>query len=55
MNLISCSNCGVVIDRDRIPEQEAYEPDGSRKNVIWVDYEFVEAIDCPCCNYHLKI
>ena len=44
MNLISCENCGVVLDLSRIEMPEIEDED-------WVvNRDYVPTIMCPCCQ-----
>lgn len=56
MNLISCGCCGVVLDKDRIPEEYIWveDPDDGGETVntkiaAWgEEWEFT--IKCPACK-----
>lgn len=53
MNLISCNNCGIVLDKDRLdfPEDIKLEDrsiDSSR--ATWTGEEYFAYIRCPVCN-----
>ena len=53
MNLTSCGNCGIVLDRDRIPEPDIWdEEDGSVKSGVaaWDGDDWVPTIECPACS-----
>jgi hypothetical protein len=53
MNLISCSNCAVVMDADNLafPENVNNE-DGSidAKKATWDGDDYVPFVNCPVCN-----
>ena len=53
MNLISCDNCGVVLDADKciFPEDICFE-DGSINEdlAIWNGEDYVLKIKCPVCG-----
>jgi DNA-directed RNA polymerase subunit RPC12/RpoP len=55
MNLISCSVCGVVLDKDRIPEPEnmmecSYGECLNPETTAWDGDEHETTIHCPCCK-----
>jgi len=52
MNLISCENCGVVLDLSRIEKPDIEDEDGgvNRDVAAWVCGDFVPTIVCPCCQ-----
>ena len=56
MNLTSCSNCGVVIDRDYVEFIDPYPnaDDDScgevNPNVIWYCKEPIRTWKCPVCQ-----
>ena len=49
MNLISCGNCGIVLNNDKLQEPEMHDEDGSL-NGDWINCEFQPAIPCPVCK-----
>jgi predicted Zn-ribbon and HTH transcriptional regulator len=59
MNLISCENCGVVLDKDRIKEPDMYDDhdeDGTSINkdrAVWYNRDYVPAIQCPVCKVQI--
>lgn len=56
MNLISCENCGCVIDKKRITivPVEDYEYNRSGRTEDWVYIDdmgiFIKKIQCPACK-----
>jgi len=52
MNLISCENCGVVLDLSRIemPDIEDEDRNVNTEIAAWVDRDYVPTIVCPCCK-----
>jgi len=57
MNLVSCDNCGIVLDKDRIkfPETYDYNPgDVTGENAFWNGEEYVPCIPCPVCAEPIK-
>jgi len=52
MNLISCENCGVVLDLSRIEKPDIVDEDGNINTEIaaWVARDYVPTIVCPCCR-----
>ena len=52
MNLISCENCGVVLDLSRIEMPEIEDEDWvvNRDVAAWVNRDYVPTIMCPCCQ-----
>lgn len=52
MNLISCEECGVVIDKDRYVEPEIFGEDGTvnMETAIWEGNDFIPVIKCPVCK-----
>ena len=54
MNLISCANCGVVLDKNRLTFPDIYDDDGEiiRGTAEWDSYleRFVAITPCPVCK-----
>lgn len=54
MNLMSCENCGVVVDGDNLPfTQDFMNEDGvDDTKAVWsgVYDGFVPAVPCPVCG-----
>lgn len=52
MKIISCENCGGVIDIDRIDEPIIYNDDGTinEERAIYIKRDFHPAIICPLCK-----
>ena len=51
MNLISCDNCGVILDKDKLTFPEAYDENGEiTVDAIWTGEEFITTIPCPVCE-----
>jgi len=54
MNLVSCDNCGVVLDKDKLPFPEDcllpnYEIDHTK--ACWNGAEYVAFCQCPVCKH----
>lgn len=58
MNITSCEQCGVVLDKDRLEFPEKYDHDTGEAiegQSIWVGNDFVAVVECPVCkNYILE-
>ena len=53
MNLISCNNCGIVLDKDRLdfPDELIFEPGMlDMSKATWTGDKYVPYISCPVCN-----
>lgn len=52
MNLVSCENCGTVIDTNRIECPEIWDDNGEiiRGKAEWDGDRFVPVFDCPVCK-----
>ena len=53
MHLISCGNCGIVLDLKRLPIPELCDPiDGTIDiaKAVWDGDDYVATIDCPLCK-----
>jgi len=52
MNLISCENCGGVLDRNRIYEPYIYGDDDEiiREVAAWDGDAWFPTIECPVCR-----
>ncbi len=54
MNLISCNNCGVILDKDKLkfPKNIVYENcDGvDLSKAIWDGNDYVPFVKCPACE-----
>ena len=53
MKLISCENCGVILDGDRLLfPHEIHRSDGSINpdNAVWTGDDYVAKVDCPVCE-----
>ena len=55
MNLISCKNCGVVLDADQIIFPEAYDLEGNaNENSEWNGQNYISTVDCPVCKAKIR-
>jgi primosomal protein N' len=56
MRLISCENCGIVIDIDRIKEPLIYNEDGTVdiSKCRWDGVNHIPTIECPCCKKNIS-
>jgi len=53
MELISCSQCGVVLDKSKIIFPSIYDHDTQMvisTNAVWDGDEYKSKIDCPVCG-----
>ncbi|RLD79760.1 MAG: hypothetical protein DRJ10_08315 [Bacteroidetes bacterium] len=59
MDLKSCSNCGIVIDRNRVEFIETYPDEGKDEDdyygemnpdIIWICKEPCNTWKCPVCE-----
>ena len=54
MKIISCDNCGVVLDKDKIEFPPMYDEEDEYEmimaNVVWDDDKFVAITACPVCH-----
>ena len=55
MNLISCNNCGVVLDKDKLkfPDEDEVEfqlQEGNDKVAEWNGDKYVALTPCPVCK-----
>ena len=56
MNLISCNECGVVLDKDRITKPNVFTPDIEyiQGNSVWDGDKYVSVITCPVCKSKIR-
>ena len=53
MNLISCDECGVVLDKDKLQFPCDIEGEGGAVDsdkAAWNGEEYVPKVACPVCN-----
>lgn len=52
MNLISCDECGVVLDKNKITVPNIYLEDGciDTNKSVWDGETFVPIVRCPVCD-----
>ena len=52
MRIISCDNCGVVIDGDKVKWPEMYDDEGEliEGTAEWDGDRFVPVVPCPVCK-----
>ena len=57
MYLISCIECGVVLDKSKIPTLDMYNEDNTinTDNAVWEDRQYYPIIYCPICNSKIVI
>ena len=58
MNLISCTGCGVVLDKDNLafPEEDEIWLEGGSidlNNAVWDGNDFVPKVECPVCKQEI--
>jgi len=57
MNLVSCDECGVVIDRDKIIFPEVYDHDSQEliyEDAEWNGEDYVAVVPCPVCKGNIR-
>lgn len=57
MNLTSCSNCGVMLDKDNLPfPYTIYDGDGNVDDdkAMWNGDKWVSCCKCPVCGEKIK-
>jgi len=52
MNLTSCSNCGVVLDRNHLKFPYIYDEDDGvdDSKAVWDGDDWVAFVSCPVCG-----
>ena len=56
MDLISCDNCGTVVDGNKvtfIPVDELSE-EQMETHAEWYEREYVSCVPCPVCNEKIR-
>lgn len=56
MKLISCKNCGVLLDGDVVSFPHNFHHDDGSVNTefgAWNGEDYVAKIDCPVCDYDI--
>ena len=57
MNLTSCEQCGVVIDKDRLIFPDTHDHDSMEmimENVEWDGDDYVAIAPCPVCGKNIR-
>lgn len=58
MNLTSCDNCGVVLDKDKLPfPDDLWNDDGGSidtDKAVWDGDTFVAFTQCPICQSEIR-
>ena len=57
MNLISCTRCGIVLDRDQLTFPDTHDHDSQEvimENVEWDGDGYVAVIPCPVCGNSIR-
>lgn len=60
MTIISCGNCGVMLDTDKISQPDIYKEEEEDnyevdlKKAFWDGDEYVPKISCPVCKDHIS-
>lgn len=59
MNLISCDNCGVVVDDDKLPFADLYDmeygdADSTRRMWDNESNSWLPTVPCPVCKIVIK-
>ena len=56
MNLISCENCAVILDKEHLHfPHDLYGDDGSidTEKAAWDGEDYVPKVECPVCEYDI--
>lgn len=56
MNIISCDNCGVVLDANKLGFRDVIEDENGEVDLniaVWHDGRFVPYTRCPVCYHQL--
>ena len=55
MNLISCNQCGTVLDKDKLHFPDISKEDGTIDTTVatWINDRFVSTVSCPVCNANI--
>jgi len=57
MNLTSCEECGVVLNRDFLYFPDTHDHDSQEmimENVEWDGEDYVAIIECPVCGHNIR-
>lgn len=59
MNLTSCEECGVVVDKDCLSFPDTHDHDSMEvimENVEWSvdDFDYVAVLPCPVCGKNIR-
>jgi hypothetical protein len=57
MNIISCHNCGAVIDKDRLVEVDPWDADDNLHEHSYWDHDAQDhkmSIGCPVCEERIR-
>jgi len=54
MKLISCDNCGVVLDADKLKFPELWKMDEIGDAGEWDGERFVSVVPCPVCATNIR-
>ena len=57
MNLISCDQCGIVLDKSKIIFPSIYDHDTQEvipENAEWDGDSYIAVIDCPVCGAKIR-
>ena len=55
MNLTSCDNCAVLLDKDKLEFPSIYgDNDEILDFAVWYGNDYVSVVDCPICKYPIK-
>ena len=59
MNLCSCDECGIVLDKDKLnfPDEERFaDKDGefNSKKCVWNGSGFTAIVQCPVCQSDIE-
>lgn len=57
MNLVSCEECGVVLDKEHLHFPNTHDHDSQElilENVEWDGDDYVAIIECPVCGKSIR-
>lgn len=57
MNLISCTECGVVLNKDNLIFPDTHDHDSQEiimENVEWDGDDYVSVVPCPVCGNNTR-
>lgn len=55
MNLLSCRNCGVVLDKDCLGIDADLDEQIAEGRAVWNGVEYIPVVSCPVCNEDVEL